>query len=161
VWPRRGLRVATSPVFRGHSIGRADGPDRASRGRFTKNPLSFRKSTRAPDVLSEFFTKNTSCYFQINAQSRPDGHWFVCKKDLHFIENQLALPRHSHRFLRKHPQIFLKSKYSPTLIISFVSQKNTCGQWTACMGAPEKLVNRDGATIGREGDYCNCEWMPS
>ena len=132
-WPRRRLFAAVRSAARMAQIGRAAVVLR-------KTPLSFRKSTRAPDVLSEIFTKNASYYFQINAQSRPDGHWFVCKKDLHFIENQLALPRHSHRFLRKHPQIFLKSKYSPTLIISFFSPKNTCGQWTARMGAPEGLV---------------------
>ena len=114
--PRRCYFMAVRSATRTVQIGRAAVVLR-------KTPLSFRKSTRAPDVLSEIFTKNASYYFQINAQSRPDGHWFVCKKDLHFIENQLALPRHSHRFLRKHPQIFLKSKYNPTLIISFFSPK--------------------------------------
>jgi len=99
---------ATSRAFRDRLIGRADGPDRASRGSLRKPSYIFRKSTRAPDVLSDFFTKNASCYFQIDARSRTDAHWFVCKKDLHFIEIQPALHRHSHHFLRKHPLIFLK-----------------------------------------------------
>ena len=115
-WPRCRLFAAVRSAARTAQIGRAAVVLR-------KTPLSFRKSTRAPDVFSEIFTKNASYYFQINAQSRPDGHWFVCKKDLQFIENQLTLPIHSHRFLRKHHQIFLKSKYSPTLIISFLSPK--------------------------------------
>ena len=110
-WPRRRLFAAVRSAARTAQIGRAAVI-------LQKTPLSFRKSTRATDVLSEVFTKNVSYYFQINAQSRPDGHWFVCKKDLHFIENQPALQRHSQNFFRKSPQIFIKSKYRPTLIIS-------------------------------------------
>ena len=128
-----GLRVTTSPIFRGRSIGRADGPDRASRGRFTKNPFQFSKiNPRSSRPLRFFFTKNASCYFQIDAQSRTDAHWFVCKKDLHFIEIQPALHRHSHHFLRKYPLIFLKSKNSPPFIISFFFSKIICGARTPC-----------------------------
>ena len=118
--PRRCYFVAVRSAARTVQIGRAAVVLR-------KTPFSFRKSTRAPDVLSEFFTKNASCYFQIDAQSRTDAHWFVCKKDLHFIEIQPALHRHSHHFLRKHPLIFLKSKNSPPLIISFLFSKKICG----------------------------------
>ena len=118
--PRRRLFVAVRSAARTVQIGRAAVVLR-------KTPFSFRKSTRAPDVLSEFFTKNASCYFQIDAQSRTDAHWFVCKKDLHFIEIQPALHRHSHHFLRKHHLIFLKSKNSPPFIISFLFSKKICG----------------------------------
>ena len=48
---------ATSPAFSGRSIGRVDGPDRASSGHFAKNPSVFRKSTRAPEALSVYFQK--------------------------------------------------------------------------------------------------------
>ena len=37
---------------------------------FRKTPYIFRKSTRAPEALSEYFIKNTSDYFEINPQSR-------------------------------------------------------------------------------------------
>ena len=124
MWPRRGLRVATSSAFRGRSIGRADGPDRASRGRFTKNPFKFSEiNPRSRRPLRIFYKKRPVLF--PNQRSVQIGWALVClkKKDIHFIENQLALPRHSHRFLRKHPQIFLKSKYSPILIISFFFSK--------------------------------------
>jgi len=144
--PRRCYFVAVRSAARTVQIGRAAVVLR-------KTPFSFRKSTRAPDVLSDFFTKNASCYFQIDAQSRTDAHWFVCKKDLHFIEIQPALHRHSHHFLRKHPLIFLKSKNSLPLIISFLfSKKNMWGPCTARMGAPEGLV-------GMVGSVDKCRWM--
>ena len=123
VWPRRDLRVATSPAFRGRSIGRADGPDRASRGRFMKNPFKFSKiNPRSRRSLRIFYKKYLVLF--PNQRSVQTGWALVClKKDLHFIENQLTLSRHSHCFLRKHPQIFLKSKYNLTLIIFFFSKK--------------------------------------
>ena len=115
-WPRRRLFAAVRSAARTAQIRRAAVVLR-------KTPLSFRKSTRAPDVLSEFFTKNASYYFQINAQSRPDGHWFVCKKDLHFIENQLALPRHS-PFFAKTSSDFSQIKIQPNFdYIFFFSKK--------------------------------------
>ena len=111
MWPRRGLRVATSPAFRGRSIGRADGPDRASRGRFTKNSFKFSEINPRSRRPLRFFYKKTSRIISKSTLS-PDrmGTGLFAKKT-------------SHRFLRKHHQIFLKSKYSPTLIISFFSLK--------------------------------------
>ena len=88
-----------------------------------KTPYVFGKSTRASEVLSEYCANNTSDNFQINPQSRTDELRIFCKKTLPFIKNQPALQRHSQRFFRKPPQIFLKSKYRPPLIISFFSQK--------------------------------------
>ena len=115
-WPRRRLFAAVRSAARTAQIGRAAVVLR-------KTPLSFRKSTRAPDVLSEIFTKNASYYFQTNAQSRPDGHWFVCKKDLHFIENQLVLPRHS-PFFTKTSSDFSQIKIQPNFdYIFFFSKK--------------------------------------
>ena len=49
-WPRRRLFAAVRSAARTAQIGRAAVVLR-------KTPLSFRKSTRAPDVLSEYFTK--------------------------------------------------------------------------------------------------------
>ena len=111
-WPRHRLFAAARTA----QIGRAAVVLR-------KTPLSFRKSTRAPDALSEFFTKNASYYFQINAQSRPDGHWFVCKKDLHFSENQLALPRHSRCFFAKTSSDFSQIEIQPNFDYIFFSSK--------------------------------------
>ena len=54
-WP---ARVATSPAFLGRSIGRADGPDRASRG---------------------LFSKKTSSFSRINPQYRPPLRFFFKK----------------------------------------------------------------------------------
>jgi len=93
---------ATSSAFRGRSIGRADGPDRASRGHFSKKPFYFS---------------------EINPRSRVPLRIF-CKKLLRFFWNQPAVQKPSHRFLRKPPQIFLKLIYSPTLIIPFFPKKN-------------------------------------
>ena len=44
-----------------------------------------------------------------------------------FIENQPALQRPSQQFLRKTPQIFLKSKYRPPSIISLFSTNKLAG----------------------------------
>ena len=88
-----------------------------------KTPYVFGKSTRAPEALSEYFANNTSDNFQINPQSRTDELRIFCKKTLPFIKNQPALQRHSQRFFRKPPQIFLKAKYRPPLIISFFPKK--------------------------------------
>jgi len=114
--PRNRLFAAVRSGARTAQIGR-------STVILRKTPLTVRKSTRAPESLSEYVSKNTSYYFQINPQSRTDGLWFFCKKDLHFIENQPALQRHSQQFLRKPPQIFLKSTYKPPLIISSFKKK--------------------------------------
>ena len=89
--PRHRLFAAVRSGARTAQIGRAAVILR-------KTPLTVRKSTRATEALSEYFAKNTSYYFQINPQSRTDGLWFFCKKDLHFIENQPALQRHSQQF---------------------------------------------------------------
>ena len=114
--PRHQLFAAVRSGARTAQIGR-------SAVILQKTPSIFRKSTRAPEAVSEYFAKNTSDYFQINPQSRMDGLRVFCKKDLHFIENLPALQRHSQQFLRKPPQIFLKSKYRPSLIIFFFSKK--------------------------------------
>ena len=50
---------ATSLPFCGRSIGRADGPDRASGGKFLKNPLYFSEiNPRSRDPLSIFYKKH-------------------------------------------------------------------------------------------------------
>ena len=66
-----------------------------------KTPRIISKSTLSPDRMGTvLFAKKTSTLSKINSRS-PD----------------------THRFLRKHPQIFLKSKYNLTLIIFFFSKK--------------------------------------
>jgi len=64
---------ATSPAFRCRSIGRADGPDRAIRGHFTKKPFNFS---------------------EINPRSR-DPLRIFCKKHLRLFPNQPAVPQAS------------------------------------------------------------------
>jgi len=120
-WP---AIVATSRAVPGRRIGRADGPDRAKRGHFMKNPFNFlemnsrsrsplriffkkhlrlfpnkpaiqngwalfflqkrpslyRKSTRAPETLSEFFSKISSDFYQIKIQANFDYICFFLKK---------------------------------------------------------------------------------
>jgi hypothetical protein len=50
--------VATSPIFLGRLIGRADGPDRAITGLFTKEPLNSGKIEPAVQPpLSAFLSK--------------------------------------------------------------------------------------------------------
>ena len=115
--PRRLLFVAVRSAARTAQIRRAAVI-------FQKNPSFFRKSTRAPDSLSGYFAKNSSDYSKINPQSRTDGFRIFCKKTLTFFENQPVLHETSQLFLRKPPQIFLKSTYRPTLIISFFPKKN-------------------------------------
>jgi len=90
--------VATSPAFRGRPIGRADGPDRASRGHFSKKALTFQKSTRGPESLSGYFAKNSSYFFEINPQSSTDVLRVFYKKNLTFFGNQPALHKPSHHF---------------------------------------------------------------
>ena len=90
---------------------------------FRKNPSTFRKSTRDPESLSGYFARNSSDFFEINPQSRTDALRVFCKKTLTFSENRPVLHKPSHHFLRKPPRIFLKSTYSPTLIISFFPKK--------------------------------------
>ena len=133
-WPRRRLFAAVRSAARTAQIGRAAVVLR-------KTPLSFRKSTHAPDVLSEFFTKNASYYFQINAQSRPDGHWFVCKKDLHFSENQLALPRHSRRFFAKTSSDFSQIEIQPNFDYIFFPSKKYVWPVDRAHGRARKTSN--------------------
>ena len=115
-WPRRRLFVAVRSAARTAQIGRAAVI-------FRKNPSTFRKSTRDPESLSGYFARNSSDFFEINPQSRTDALRVFCKKTLTFSENRPVLHKPSHHFLRKPPRIFLKSTYSPTLIISFFSKK--------------------------------------
>jgi hypothetical protein len=64
--------VATSPTFLDRPIGRADGPDRAITGLFTKEPSN--SGTIEPAVqppLSAFLSKKPSTFFEIDLQYRP------------------------------------------------------------------------------------------
>ena len=110
--PRRRLFVAVRSAAWTVQIGRAAVI-------FRKNPSTFRKSTRDPESLSGYFARNSSDFFEINPQSRTDALRVFCKKTLTFSKNRPVLHKPSHRFLRKPPRIFLKSTYSPTLIIPF------------------------------------------
>ena len=116
-WPRRRLFAAVRLAARTVQIGRAAVVLR-------KTPLSFRKSTRAPDVISDFFTKNASSYFQINAQSRPDGHWFVCKKRPPLYRKSTRAPQTLSPFFAKSSSDFSQIKIQPNFnYIFFLSKK--------------------------------------
>ena len=57
------------------------GPERMASGFFfQKNPYFYRKSTRAPQTLSSFFTKTSSDFSQINTQANFDYIFFSQKK---------------------------------------------------------------------------------
>ena len=115
---------ATSRGFHGRWIGRADGPDQASCGHFSKKPLCFLEiNPRSRGPLSIFFKKHLRLF---RNQPAVQIGWLrvFCKEDLIFIENQPALQRPSQQFLRKPPHIFLKSIFKPPLIISLFKKIN-------------------------------------
>jgi hypothetical protein len=121
-WP---ASVAMSPAFRGHSIGRADSPDRSSRGHFAKKTFYFLKinpHSRGP--LSIFCENNLRIFRNQPAVQIRWASGFFSNKTFPLSKNQLALQRPSPKFLRKPPQIFLKSTRNPPFIISFFSKKN-------------------------------------
>ena len=96
--------MATSAAFRGRPIGRADGPDRTSRGHFSKKPF---------------------CFSEINPRSRFSLRIF-CKKLLGLFENQPAvqngwLPD----FLQKNPYLFRKSTCTPQTLSPFFAKTSS------------------------------------
>jgi hypothetical protein len=84
-WP---ANVATSPAFRGRSIGHADGPDRADHGFFAKKPFCFSKiNPRSTSPLSIF-----------------------CENHLRFFRNQPVVQiGWAPGFLQKNPFLYRKS----------------------------------------------------
>ena len=104
MWPRRGLRVATSPAFRGRSIGRADGLDRASRGRFTKNPFKFSEiNPRSRRPLRIFYKKRLVLF--PNQRSVQTGWALVC--------------------FQKRPQLYRKSTRAPQTLSPFFAKTSS------------------------------------
>ena len=101
--PNRGQR-ATSPDFRGRSIGRADGPDRASRSHFTKNPF------------------NCS---EINPRSRGTLRIF-CKKTYQIISKSTrSLERMGSGFLQKRPSLYQKSTRAPETLSAIFAKTSS------------------------------------
>ena len=95
---------ATSPAFRGRSIGRADGPDRASRSHFTKNPF------------------NCS---EINPRYRGTLRIF-CKKHLIIFLNQPAVQNGwALVFLQKRPSLYRKSTRAPETLSAIFAKTSS------------------------------------
>ena len=104
MWPRRGLRVATSPAFRGRSIGRADGPDRPILGRFTKNPLKFSEINPHSRRPLRIFYKKRLVLFS-NQRSVQNGWALVC--------------------LQKRPPLYRKSNRAPQTLSPFFAKTSS------------------------------------
>ena len=104
MWPRRGLRVATSPAFRGRSIGRADGPNRVSCGRFTKNPFKFSKINPCSRRSLRNFYKKRLVLFP-NQRSVQTGWALVC--------------------LQKRPPLYRKSTRAPQTLSPFFAKTSS------------------------------------
>ena len=96
-WPRCRLFAAVRSAARTVQIGRAAVVLR-------KTPLSFRKSTRAPDVLSEFFTKKRLVLFP-NQRSVRTGWALVC--------------------LQKRPPLYRKSTRAPQTLSPFFAKTSS------------------------------------
>jgi len=95
---------ATSRAFPGRSIGRADGPDRASRSHFTKNPF------------------NCS---EINPRYRGTLRIF-CKKHLILFPNQPAVQNGwALVFLQKRPSLYRKSTRAPETLSAIFAKTSS------------------------------------
>ena len=95
---------ATSRVFRGRSIGRADGLDRAIHCHFTKKPFYFS---------------------EINPRSRGPLRIF-CKKHLRLFPNQPAVQNGwALGFLQKRPSLYRKSTRAPETLSAIFAKTSS------------------------------------
>ena len=113
-----------SPAFRGRSIGRVDGPDRASNGHFAKKILLFFENQPSLQRPFQYIFQKTPQTISKSTRSLDRmGYWFFANKTFSLSKINPCSKDPLNNFLQKPPHMFLKSTFKPPLIISLFLKK--------------------------------------